>query len=867
MKRIYLVVLISICSLQAVLCITTPEQFFTFQPGADRQLIDYEQLIAYLQKLDTESPRLKMIDCGTTMMGRPMYLLFISSPQNIDQLESLREINKKLALDANLSNVTRTDLIETGRVFLLATLSMHATEVAPSQSLPLIAYRLATTEAADTLSWLDKVVYMAVPSHNPDGMDMVVEYFRKYKGTKYEGSSFPGIYHKYVGHNINRDFITLSQEENKVVARIYGKEWFPQVMVEKHQMGSSGPRYFVPPVFDPIAENLDAGLYNWTKVFGSNMITDMTEAGLSGVSHSNIFDFYWPGDTETAAWKNIISMLTELASVNIAAPIYIEPSELTAGGKGLAEYKKSINMPSLWLGGWWRLHDMVQYEIASTMSMIKTAALYRKEILQFRNDLCRSEVAKGQNEPPFYYILPPKQHDAGETVDLVNLLMEHGVRVYRVSNPIKTEESELAAGTIVVPLAQPYRAFVKEVMEAQQYPVRRYTAGGEIIKPYDITSWSLPLHRGVHAIAVHHRSKDLEDRLIEVQEPYHLQQPLPERFTAMVWPVENNAAFKAAFLAVKNGVRVERLLESVTLGQVIAAKGSFIVHTSDKNFAKKLLEECRISPIFVGETSALKTQPLKLPKIALCESYFHDMDAGWTRFVFDQYHIPYTVVRPGEFEKIDFSKNFEVLIFPDQDKSVLMEGKYKRGEELSIPNYPPEYTKGIGKKGFENVMTFLDRGGIIISWGQSTELFMGRLEIARGKEEKEEFQFPVRNMAENLNKSGLNCPGSLMKVLVTSDQPLTMGMPDNVGIFYRGRPVFATSVPGMADLDRRVIARFPEKDILMSGYCEKEELLAQKTAAVWLRKGKGQLVLFAFCPQFRGSTMACYKLLFNAILL
>ncbi|MBN2357240.1 hypothetical protein JXO59_14080 [candidate division KSB1 bacterium] len=847
--------------------ITTPETFFSFQPGADRMLIDYEQLIAYLQKIDDESPRLKMIESGITMLDRPMYLLFISSPQNITELEPLKEINKQLALNPDLTDKARVEMLDKGRVFLLATLSMHSTEVGPSQALPLIAYRLATADDAETLSWLDSVVYMAVPCHNPDGMDMVVNHYRKYKGSKYEGSSFPGIYHKYVGHNINRDFLTLSQEENKAVARVYSTEWYPQVLVQKHQMGSSGPRYFVPPVHDPIAENLDAGLYNWSKVFGSSMINDMTDAGLSGVSHSYIFDSYWPGDTETSAWKNVISMLTELASVNLASPIYIEPNELAAGGKGLAEYKKSINMPAPWPGGWWRLSDLLQYEITSTLSMMKTAARYRKEILQYRNDLCRSEVAKGLNEAPHYYILPAEQHDTGEMVDLVNLLMEHGVRVYILSTAFKLADRELAAGTVVVPLSQPYRAFVKEVMEAQQYPVRRFTPGGEIIRPYDITTWSLPLHRGVKARAIDMRSEGLEELLIAVKAPFYFRTEVPDAFSATVWPVQNNTAFKVAFQALKNGLRVERLQEAIILDGVEAAKGSFVVYADQKPTLKKLLDEMMISPIFVRGAVDFKTVPVKMPRIALVETYFHDMDAGWTRYVFDRYGIPYTVVRPGEFEKTAFVKNFDILIFPDEDKSVLMDGKYKRGDRVYVANYPPEFARGIGKKGYENVMTFLDKGGKIISWGQSTELFLGKQEIVRGKEEKEEFQLPVRNVAENLQKAGLNCPGSWMKVMLTPDHPLTLGMPEETGVFYRGRPAFTTSIPGMADLDRRVIARFPEKDILLSGYCEKEESLAGKVAMAWARKGSGQVVLMAFSPQFRGSTQACYKLLFNAILL
>ena len=190
--------------------IQTPESYFGFYPGADRMLFDYEELIGYLQHLDQASPRLKLVEIGKSPMGRTMYIAFISSEENIKNLDKFKKINRRLALDPTISNSERESMLTEGKVFFLATLSMHSGEVAPSQSAPLIAYECLTTECPQTLKWLEDVVYMMVPCHNPDGMDMVVNHYRKYKGTKYEGSSLPGLYHKYVGHDNNRDFITLT---------------------------------------------------------------------------------------------------------------------------------------------------------------------------------------------------------------------------------------------------------------------------------------------------------------------------------------------------------------------------------------------------------------------------------------------------------------------------------------------------------------------------------------------------------------------------------------------------------------------------------------------------------------------------------
>ncbi len=846
-----------------------PVSFFGFRPGADRMLIDYEQLIAYLKKIDETSPRLKMVEIGKSPMGKTMYVAFFSSPDNLAHLERLREINRILALDPDLSEEEQQKLIAEGRVFVAATLSMHSTEVGPSQAAPLIAYELATTSEPEKLRWLDKVVFMMVPCHNPDGMDMVVQNYRKYKGTQYEAAALPRVYHKYVGHDNNRDFVILTQEDTRSIQRIFTQTWFPQVMVEKHQMGSTGPRYFVPPNADPIAENIDAAMWTWTGLFGQNLIKDMTQAGLAGVSQHYAFDNYWPGSTETCLWQNVIAFLTECASAHVATPIYVEPNELSVHGKGLSEYKKSINMPLPWKGGWWRLSDIVEYEVVSTRSILKTAALYSDRILKFRNDLCKKEVQLGKTVAPYYYIMPRRQHDESELVDLVNLLGEQGVSVYTLTRDITVNDRTFHAGDLVVPLAQPFRAFIKEVMERQKFPVRHYTPGGEIIKPYDITTWSLPLQRQVEAVEIDQPVAAMEDGLQKVDHPWTLlESPLTAGVERIILPAEYNGSYKAAFLAMEEGMKVERLAENAIVNDTEYSAGSFVItRTGSAEGWDRINEVLNFSPVKVSASAALPVRPVQIPRIALVETYYSDMDAGWTRYLFDTYHLPYNVLRPDQIPSADLSQ-FDLIIFPSSSKELLLNGASGSGSYY-VSYYAPEYRKGMGKEGLKKLMTWFDRGGRIISWGRSTELFTGKQTITQGdgkKKTTETFVLPYRDISSSLSEKGLYVPGSLVKVMLHTDNPLTLGMPPYVGVFSRGRPVFATSIPSF-DTDRRVIGYYPEEGILMSGYAEHEELMALKPAIVWLRKGKGQMVVMGFNPQFRVSTPATFKLLFNAILL
>lgn len=862
-KLIFIALLAFVCVQLNAQKLQTPEQFFGFKPGADRMLFSYEKLIEYLKMADSNSDRLKLVEIGRSPMGKPIYIAFFSSKENIANLNKLKEINKQLALNPSIPTTEKDKMIKDGKVFVLGTLSMHSSEVGPSQSAPLIAYHLITSDNPEQVKIMDQVVYMMVPCHNPDGMNMVVNNYNKYKGTKYEGSSLPGVYHKYVGHDNNRDFIILSQTDTKAISAITGTTWFPQVMTEKHQMGSTGPRYFVPPNHDPIAENVDAELFIWGGLFGQNMINDMTNKGLTGISQHYIFDNYWPGSTETCLWKNVIAFLTEAASTQTAKPIYIEPGELRVGGKGLSEYKKSINMLAPWPGGWWRLADIVKYEIESTHSMLKTAYLHHDRILEFRNEMCKREVRKGKTQAPYYYILPKVQKDQSELVVLVNLLKEHGLEVHELSEDFLLNNKQYRKGDIVVSLAQPFRAFVKEVMEIQEFPERHYTPDGELIKPYDITSWSLPLHKGVDSYEINIRDEQFEKKLSKIEGNYTLAHTKTDNAKYVILSSFNNEAYKIAFNALNSGLAVEQITKNVKIENREIPAGSFVIKAGKK--LNEILKSATVEPVFINSDISVVKQTIKLPRIALVETYFHDMDAGWTRYIFDTYGIKFRTVRPGDFEKTDFQKNFDLVIFPDAPASVLKEGKYKRGSDYYLPSLPPEYAKGIGKKGMEKLMSFLQNGGTIISWARSTDLFSGMLSYQL-KDSKEEFQLPYKNVGDQLEKKGLYCAGSFVEINLKPNHKLTYGLGKTTGIFYRGKQVFKTSIPNF-DMDRRVIASFAEKDILLSGYLKGEKYLANTAAMVWIKKGKGQFILMAFSPIFRASTPASYKLLFNSILL
>jgi hypothetical protein len=844
--------------------VTTPRQAFGFEPGEDRALFDYEQLIDYLQGLARVSDRLLLREVGRSPEGRPMFVAFVSAPENLARLEELRRINQRLALDPDIPAEERAGLVRDGRVFVMETLSMHSDEVGPSQALPTRVHELVTTLDPTTLSRLAQVVLMIVPSHNPDGMDMVVRYYQKMKGTPFEESWFPGLYHRYVGHDNNRDFVTLTQADTRVVSRLFSTEWFPQVLVEKHQMGETGPRYFVPPSHDPIAENVDESLWTWSASFGSAMAKDMGAEGLTGVATHWVFDNYWPGSTETSLWKNVVSLLTEGASAHIATPVWIEPNELTGRGKGLAEYKKGANLPAPWPGGWWRLSDLVTYERASSRALLRAAAEHREELLVLRNDLARKAVALGRSQPPFHFVLPRRQHDPSALAELTRLLAEHGVVVLELGAPVQVGDRAFEAGDLVVPLAQPYRAFVKEVLERQRFPERHYTPGGELIKPYDVTSWSLTAQAGLQVVALETRSPALEAALRPLSAPAP-RTPPPAGCWGLAFSAQANDSHRAAWAALAKGLEVSRLRAPFLVEGRTLPAGSFLVRGPAAALAA-LAAGVAEPPVALARAPEAPATRLKRPRVGLVETWFEHADSGWTRWILDDYRIPFTVIRPGDLARTDLG-TLDVLVFPSAEKGILTKGLYREEDELRVPDYPPAYRKGLGAKGVEQLVAFIERGGTVLAWGDSVALFTDELKLKRaGGDEEETVQLPVREVTEDRQKKKkLYVPGAWLKLLVRGDHPLTWGLPAETGAFSRGHALETT--PPRPDTDRRVLARYPERDLLVSGYLEHEEALASSPAVVWVRKGKGQLAFFAFSPQGRASTPATYKLLLNGLLL
>ncbi|HSP14620.1 MAG TPA: M14 family zinc carboxypeptidase [Thermoanaerobaculia bacterium] len=764
MKRLTLVILLAAATAATLTAQPTPSEFLKMNVGADRVLADYRQIVSYLRALDAASPRLQVETLGKTTLGEEMVMAVISSEANMRNLPRLREIAARLADPRGLSDDEANRLIGEGKAIVLVTCNIHSTEIASSQMAMEWAHDLVTANDPETRRRLDNVVLLLVPSLNPDGQIMVTDWYRKYLGTKYEGGDMPWLYHHYVGHDDNRDWFMLTQIETKNMSHAVYHEWFPQVFVDEHQMGSNGPRMFIPPFADPVDPDVNPLIWREVNIIGSNMAFRLEQNHKSGLIYGFSFDAYWLGGTRnTGWWKNITGLLLETASARIATPVSIEPTELRGGSKGLVEYKPTINFPNPWKGGWWRMRDIMDYERIASDALLETAADRRSDLL--RDVLTRAREAIASATPREAYRIPKQQHDWPTAQQMTAILLEHGVEIRQSPN-----------GDYWIPMAQPYAKFITEMMEPQRYPEIRLQPGKDILRPYDIATWTLPLQMGV---TVEHTT-------------------MPE------------------------GPTLQRVKDIKPETKEVILRGA----------------------------------KYKKPRVAVYKPWGAFNDEGWTRWLLDTYGFAPKSLSPQE---VKGALPFDAIILADINKDALATGKRRGGEEGGAtmtyePEMPPEYRGGLGPEGLSALKGFVENGGTLIAFASSCDYVI------------DNFNVPVRNVLRGVRPDEFSVPGSLVRLNVRTDHPVTTGIPSQVAAFIDKGIAFDTTAPA-ADMQRWVLATYPQdpRDILLSGWISGQEKLAGKAAAVAMTYGKGKIVLLGFRAQNRGQTHATFPFVFNSL--
>src|SRR5262247_1988855 len=432
----------------------TPEQFLGFRVGEDKKLVRWDKIVEYMQTAAAESDRVRFRNLGPTTLNNPFILLEISSHDNLKNIERYKNLERKLYFQGGAPTAAeRDEIFRSGKAVVLITNNIHSTEIGASQMVLELVHRLATEDSPTVKKILDNVIFLLVPSLNPDGQIMVTDWYNKNVGAEYEVSPLPWLYHHYIGHDNNRDMYMFTQKESQLTARLLWRDWFPSVWLDEHQMGSAGARIFVMPATDPINPNVHPLVYRWNGIFGQAQAAALEAEGKDGIIYNSTYTNFWQGAMAWSGWwHNQVGLLTEVASARIASPIEQRRAQPGQSPPAASEDFQSqarrqmenpneplppprdttprTEYPRPWLGGRWTLRDIVDYELIATMALLETTADRREAINRQIYEVNRQTIEDGRNGSPSAILVPVgTQHDPREAVHLVDRLNLAGIEI------------------------------------------------------------------------------------------------------------------------------------------------------------------------------------------------------------------------------------------------------------------------------------------------------------------------------------------------------------------------------------------------------------------------------------------------------
>ena len=745
-----------------------------------------------------------------------------------------------------------------GRAVTIQSFGLHSTEVASSQTAAEFVYDSVSRGDEEAARILDQVINIVVPSINPDGTQMVADWYMKYVGTPAEASNPPMLYQKYAGHDNNRDGFALNLPESKNLAKILYREWLPQAYMDHHQMGSGNARIVIPPYAEPIRPDGDPIVWREITWFGGQMGAKLEAAGKTGVVGNAIYSgwghmgFHW-----ITPFHNIAGMLAESASARLATPMYMHPDQLKGGVRGIPEYAPQVSMPSLWPGGWWRVRDIVEMQKIVAWSIVDLAARNRETVLWNMYLKTTRQSERGANGPVKAYAIAIGQHDPLTVKKLVNMLLESGVEVQQAKAQFFADGRVYGPGSFVVTMAQPKQGLVRWMLGRTFYPDNTYTRDlqGDPIRPYDMSTDTFGEFMGVRSDPIGEKiTADLTKLTAHVPLVGTAASAAPNGY---VLDGRLNDSYRAAFMLLDKGIAVRRASQAGADGSV--KQGDFLVAGGD---VAAIAAETGV------EFSALKAPvttgafALRKPRVAIYQRYGGgNIDEGWTRLMFEQFNVPFKTLMDTELKAGGLETKFDTIVLPNDSVAAMTgeraaggggggEGGFGGGPD----NTPAEFKSGFGADGVKALQAFVQKGGTLLTFGQAGDLAIQR------------FSLPLRNVVQGLKPKEFWSPGSTLKVKFANTNSLVWGMPaDGLALFLAGGQVYeVTSTTTSQDVE--VLTTYIDRDILQSGWLLGEERIAKKAAAVSVKYGQGKVVLIGYRPQHRDQTHGTFKMVFNALL-
>lgn len=837
--------------------VQSPEEFLGHPVGADYTLVKWPRIVEYFRHLDAESDRITVREIGETTEGQVMILAEISATDTIANLEPHRRAQHKIADPRTISDEQeRAALIRDSKVPILINAQLHSTETAASQMSMELAWKLVTEESEAVQEILDHTIVLLLPCANPDGQVMVADWYDESIGKPWEGmSSMPRLYQKYAGHDNNRDWFMLNLKETRNTTTVLYKEWLPTIVWDVHQMGNSGARLFVPPFFDPKNYNVHPIIDQTLLIIGGHMAGDLSRNGRKGVVHSAMYDNWWAGGFRTTPYRhNMVGILTEMASVNLASPVFQRKSELGGARRGMPDYSIKTNFPDPWPGGWWRLRDIVDYELDIAMSLCTLASRYHDRFQSNFIHMNEEAIQKGQTEPPFAWLVPPDQRDPRRAYEMLERLDATAVEVHQAKAAFEADGVEYPEGTFILYTAQPFRPHLMDMMERQVYPDRSMYPGGPAEPPYDMAGWTLPLQMGV--------------RHVEVAGAFEVE---ATALDSIPFPGGRIDSTSASALMVQPGKNddyrlMNRLQENDIPYHVVVRKrgevepGTIIIEEAEANAQKlssinedlstHLAEDAAATRLLRDTNSVAKGVR---SRTALYHPWTASMEEGWTRLALDTHEVPFQSIYNAEIRAGNLHQRFDCIILPSVGVRYMVEG-------YSEDQTAPEYVGGIGEKGIVALQEFVLNGGTLICMDEASNLPIER------------FGIPVKNLVIDKPTQDFYCPGSVLRLSMDTLHPVGWGMPEWYSGYFAGSQAFEVFAED-EDKDTKLLERYPtsvvsrysDTVLLESGWIRGDDIIKGKPAILDVTYGEGTIYLLGISVQRRGQPHGTFRILFNAI--
>jgi hypothetical protein len=880
--------------------ITTPKEQLGFNIGDDYQVANYTQLEAYWKKLATESDRMKLMDIGRTAEGRPQYMAIISAPENIRDLAKYKSIARRLALAERVTDAEAHKLSRAGKAVVWIDGGLHATETVGSQQLMETVYQLVSRTDAETMRLLNDDIVLCVQA-NPDGQEKVASWYMREKDPlKRSLAGLPTLYNKYVGHDDNRDFYMSNMPETTNMNRQLFIQWFPQIVYNHHQTGPAGAVIFMPPFRDPFNYNFDPLIPLGIEMVGTAMHSRLVAEGKGGSAMRSGANYstWWNGGLRTVTYfHNMIGILTEIIGDPTPINIPLVPEKQLPTG----------DWPMPITPGKWHYRQSIDYEITNNYAILDLASRYRETFLYDIYRMGMNSIEKGSRDSwtitpkridalkaatavsrngsradivpanlytsvlhdPKYrdargYIIPADQADFPTATKFVNALLKTGITVMQATAAFEVKGKSYPANSYVVKTAQAFRPHILDMFEPQDHPNDFQYPGGPPNRPYDITGWTLAYQMGVQF-----------DRVLDGFEgPFRRLSGLVEPVPAAVQGPPNPAGYLISHRENDSFVIASRLLKAKcavfwvkrdeeAAGHDLGSGALWVPYSAE---AQRIVEDGahKLGVAAWAESSVPPGEALKLKpvRIGLYDQYGGLMPAGWTRWLFEQYELPFELVYPQTLDAGDLKSRFDVLVFADG--AARMTGGPGSLTTKIPDNIADEYRSRTGRisqdKTIPALRKFVISGGVVLAIGSSTKL-------------GEMLGLPVSNALTEVGVDGKEhalpsdkfyIPGSLLKASVDNTNPLAYGMPAQVDVFFDNSPVFKLA-PDAAQKKTLAVAWFGSGNVLDSGWAWGQQYLNGGAAVAEASVGEGKIVLLGPEVAFRGQPHATFKLLFNGL--